>query len=95
MSNTIRKFDTAQYAHPKSFEIAQSSKQYKQITEHIDEVLMIQSDFLVVQFWHDLSQLMTLENNAGWDSEENHRKKIDLLFQLQDKYQPQTNRFLS
>jgi hypothetical protein len=43
----------------------------------------------------DISEMMTLENNAGWDEDVKHSKKIGLLFELQNKWQPETDRFLS
>ena len=91
----MNEFDITKYSDPKAFEIAGSAQQYKEITSHVEDVVKIHNDFLVTEFCHDLSKLMTLENNAGWDDREKHDKKVQLLFDLQNKYQPVTDRFLS
>jgi hypothetical protein len=91
----VHAFDTKQYSHGKVFELAQSAEQYEAINTHIASLLAIHSDFLLSQFMADISEMMTLENNAGWDEDAKHSKKIDLLFELQNKWQPETDRFLS
>jgi hypothetical protein len=88
-------FNTKQHSHGKVFELAQSAQQYEAINAHIDNLLAIHSDFLLSQFMADISEMMTLENNAGWDEDVKHSKKIGLLFELQNKWQPETDRFLS